>query len=665
MNFKQFRKDLTEAFDNKETRFFLTDVEKDTLWNTYLGSFPLEQQQEYTCNSCRQFIKNYANMVSIVDNKIVTMWDFVATGDYVNVPARMKALVESAAIKDIFVTDSYKLGTLRNNQMLEGGEIIQWDHLYLELPKAVVSNLTTVSAESIKGTYRSTTQVFKRALDEITLSAIDTVLELIAQGSLYRGTEFTGQLQAFRTVKVKYDALPEDQKENYAWLNSNVGGAITNIRSGAIGTLLVNVSEGMELDPAVGKFEAIMAPANYKRPKAIITQKQIQEAEKKIEELGFADSLGRRFAVTDDVTVNNVLYVNRDKIAGSLLGALKEDITVNPKNFDKVEDVTVKDFVEKILPKCTDIEILVENRHNSNFMSLIAPKNSEAKSMFKWPNAFSWSYRNALADSGMKDRVKTAGGHVEGVLRFSIQWNDDDTKYPRDFDAHAQEPKGEHIYFGSFRGSSRTVMTGNLDVDMTGGPNIMVENITWRDKSKMRDGEYRFWINNFSRAACNGFKAQIEMDGEIHEFFYPHSFLSNIEVATVTLKNGVFTIQPALPASSGVSSQEIWGIKTSMFHKVNFITKSPNFWGDSKIGNEHLFFIIDKVKTDEEPRGFFNEFLNQDLDVHKRVFEALGGKMKVEPADDQLSGLGFSSTKKDEVIVKVTGAFSRIIRIKF
>ena len=93
---------------------------------------------------------------------------------------------------------------------------------------------------------------------------------------------------------------------------------------------------------------------------------------------------------------------------------------------------------------------------------------------------------------------------------------------------------------------------------------------------------------------------------------------------------------------------------------------SPNFWdGQKGIGNKHYFFMLEGCTNTDTPRGFFNEFLNQDLMEHKRVFEVLGNKMSVKESDNQLSGLGFSSTKRDSIIVKVEGSFNRTLKVNF
>jgi hypothetical protein len=684
MEFIEMRDRLIRNFNvraKNATHLFEVELDKDELWNLYLDSFPAGKNEVYRerrwhdCSCCRQFIKAMGNVVIIKDNIVHTLWDFKTDDDtYQPVLTALSLFVKSKVVSDIYISKFKKIGTDHNFEELENGKVQQWDHFYLNLPDKFVDR-SSRSIGDIQGGFRDTKSVFKCSLDEIAEDSILTVLELISQNSLYKGEEWKGVLSDFLKYKKEYDKISSEKKNNYAWEKSVVAGVVIGrIKNHSIGTLLINISEGMDLDLAVKKYEQIVAPSNYKRPKAIFTKKMLEDAKNTIAELGYMDSLERRFATLDDITVNNILFTNKDSAkridgANDIFGDMEKEVAVNPRKFSKVEEVTAKDFVEKILPTIREVEAFVENKHDKNFVSMIAPCNPEAKTMFKWNNGMSWAYTGNITDSDMKQNVKAAGGNVDGILRFSIQWNEDG-KDNCDLDAHCKEPNGNEIYFSNCRKPDRSNLGGQLDVDIVNpGGIIAVENITWADMTRMRPGTYRFFVHQFSGSVRKGFRAEVEFNGEIFAFDYNKSMRSgeNVQVAEVTLDdNGCFTIKEKLSGNSTIVTKYIWGVSTNQFVPVSVICYSPNYFDEQEgIGHRHLFFMLKGCKNGEEPNGYYNEFLKHELLEHKRVFEALGAKCHVKDSDDQLSGIGFSTTKRAELVIKVKGQTERVLKIKF
>ena len=681
--FKKLIQDRFKEMSKNSEKLFEVNIDKDELWNTYLDSFPagtnkiFRERREYDCSCCRHFIKSIGAVVAIKDNVIHTLWD-IKTDDAVYQPVceALDTLVKSHAVNDIYVSKFSNIGTNYNFEEING-KSHRWDHFFIKLPSTYV-NSSSSSNEEIKGRFRDVRNVFKRSLDEISMEAVDTILELISSNTLYKGEEWRTVLAEFKKYKKAYDNLDDDSvKELYAWEKSVAAGPVVGkIRNHSIGTLLVNVSEGMELDLAVKKYEQIVAPANYKRPKAIFTKKMLEDAKKTISELGYMESLQRRFANLDDITINNVLFSNRDaakRMNGTddIFGEMEKDISISPKKFSKVEEITAQDFVGKVLPTAKEIEAFVENKHEKNFVSMIAPVDKNAKTMFKWNNGLSWAYSGNITDSDMKQNVKAAGGNIDGVLRFSIMWNEGQNDNS-DLDAHCIEPDGNEIYFGNCRKPSVSRCGGQLDVDITrpmvqmpGRPSV--ENITWSDMSRMKTGVYKFFVHQYAGRGSKGFKAEVEFNGEIYAFEYNKPVIGNVQVAEVTLdKNGNFSIKEKLSGSSSVSSREIWSVNTNQFVPVSVISYSPNYFDEQDgIGHRHLFFFLNGCKNPEEPNGWYNEYLKNELEKHKRVFEALGAKCHVKDVDDQLSGIGFSMTKRADLVVKVKGATERTMKIKF
>lgn len=683
---KAIQKNL-QQMSKDSSRLFTVNVDTEELYNLYLDSFPAgtneiyRERREYDCSCCRHFIRDVGNVVSIKNGELHTIWGINPVSDdkYNVVTAALDAYVKQKAVSGVFLKKEKRIGTPENREMLPTGKINKYEHFFVDLPEiCIFKECYGHTLEGDLSQFRDVRNVFKRSLDEISKEAVDTVLELIAQNSLYKGAEWKKQLTEFKNYQKEYEKLTDEQKELWIWEKSIAAGAVIGkIRNHSIGTLLVNISEGMDLDLAVRKYEQIVAPVNYKRPKAIFTKKMLEDAKKTITELGYMDSLQRRFATLDDITVNNILFSNKDaakRITGAmdLFDEMEQDVAIDPKRFSKVEEISAEDFIKNVLPVAKELEVYLENKHIQNMVSLIAPEVADAKTMFKWNNGMSWAYTGNITDSDIKENVKAAGGSVTGIVRFSIQWNDGNGKDNSDLDAHCLEPQGgDHIYF-SHKISRYT--GGELDIDITdpiyqcksnGG--VAVENITYPSKERMKPGTYKFYVNQYSFRNSQGFKAEVEVNGEIHSYEYNTPVRGNVDVAEVILdQSGNFKVVDKLPGNCATISKDVWGIKTLQFTPVSVVCYSPNYWDEQKgIGHQHLFFMLKDCINPEEPNGYYNEFLKPELEQHRRVFEALGAKAHVKDVDDQLSGVGFSLTKRNDLIIKVKGATERVLKVKF
>lgn len=652
-----------------DKRLFITDADGAALWDTYLNSFPAgsnpiyQTRTEHDCSCCRHFIKSIGGVVNIVDGKIVTLWDFKVDGPYQEVADAMAAYVRGRAVDNVYLHTERIVGNASSRQLLEDKSVKTWDHYFVNLPASAVANKTAIGPA--RGDSRVSHDVMKRSLSEITLDSVQTTLDLIAQNSLYRGEEHKFAVDEFRKIQARFEKLTDDTaRDLFVW--EHMGGvheSVARIRNTVIGTLLIDLSEGKDLEDAVKSYEQKVAPTNYKRPTALVTKAMIAQAQKTVDELGLTTALERRYATLDDLTVNNILFADRaTKKAMNVFDEIAAGTAVDIRKLGKVEEITIGDFISKVLPTAQAVEALFENRHAGNLVSLIAPVDPTARQLFKWPNGFSWSYTGDLADS-IKERVKQAGGSVTGYFRASLAWYNYD-----DLDLHLTGPSGLHIGFQSKvdRGSG-----GALDVDMNAGSGhtrSAVENIAFPSRDRMAEGEYTLYVNQFCQREKKdvGFELEMEFDGATHSFSWPNALSTQQNVVVCKFrysrKDG-FTIVESLP--SKLSSKTLWGLPTQTFHKVRVVTLSPNQWDGREIGNRHFFFMLDGCRNEGTARGFFNEFLGEALTPHRKVLEIVGARMQTSESDQQLSGIGFSSTQRNHLLCRVTGSFARVVKILF
>jgi hypothetical protein len=178
-------------------------------------------------------------------------------------------------------------------------------------------------------------------------------------------------------------------------------------------------------------------------------------------------------------------------------------------------------------------------------------------------------------------------------------------------------------------------------------------------------------VNNYSKRETSdpGFVIEVECGGKLSHYSYNRGVQDKKDVVVVTLhmQGGVIErVEAGDPAITAANiSQTKWGLTTEQYVKVNAVMLSPNYWGDNRVGNKHTFFVIDGAKSDEDARGFYNEYLHPRLEPHRKVFEVIADMTKCQPTEGQLSGLGFSSTKKDSFVVRVhQGKKQRIFNVQ-
>lgn len=691
-------------------KLFKSSLTGQEVWDLFLSSFmdgdnPIFRDPEsstYNCNQCKNFIRRYGNIVSINENyELVSIFDIEENvpNKFVSVVKTLSSALKKSTIDNVFFetydslnslpyescrksNTEFNLGIPKNVKrytkeesqkfgVVKPDQIITFHHLHLTLPKQFV-DMSGRSIESIMGEYRDNKNVFQRAMMEIPLDTLNLVRDLINQGSLLDGQTHLYKINTIIPLKTEYDKISEEKRDNWCWVKS-YGFLLSKFKNELIGVLCSELAEGKELNESCQSWNKRVDPANYMKAVAPITKRQIQDARTFVEENGYVESFDRRFATIDDIKASEILHINvgdGDLKTISIFDNIKSTSTRHKRSeFDGVEEVGIEKFMSDILPSSSSIEVLLQNKHEGNLVSMTTSNVKDNKPIFKWDNNYSWTFKGNLAGkSQIKEVVKTAGGRVDGILRFSIIWNDMDGRDHSDLDAWCQQPNQQRIGYSTGyrkdRGNVFSSLKGQLDLDNTNpGEKMGIENIYFVDEKYLKNGEYKFWVNQYSARNSQGFKAEIEFNGEIYTYEYKQPVRGNINVATVNYTNGRFEITHHLPESH--ISKELYGLQTEQFHKVNLVCLSPNHWDKNNIGNKFYFFMLDGCKSNEPVRSFHSENLIPDLAKHRKVLEVLGNTTMIEPSNDQLSGLGFNATVRDEVVIRLQGTHKRVLKIKF
>lgn len=668
-DFKKFAQQIHEQFktisDGEMVRVATGDPLE--LWNLYLDSFPegtneiFRERRYYDGSYDRNVIRQIGGLVKITPEGRQSIWDVQGLDYPFNIVAeKLRTYVNSLPLDGFPEIPDATLGMVSSIERAAGKDDHVWHHFHANVPTHLRASAsrTRVVAET-----KTSIEMFLHAHESLTENNVQTVVDLIRTNSIYRGQEFLKLVTGYQELRKKFTEDPEVTL--YTVVPKHFS---ARIRNSVIGTLIEDLLTH-DLENAVRRYEAKVAPQNYKRSTALITQGMIDNAVKTIESLGLESALERRYATLADVSVNDVLWVNNDaaeQMKGGIAGLLKPTAKVSAGGEGTTAtSVSIKSFMDDVIPGATDIELMFEPRHTSKLVSITAPVHEDSKQLFKWDNRFAWAYVGDVADSYIAERVKSAGGNVDALLRVSLAWSNTD-----DLDLHcgflgADGRTEKRIYFGN--------KAGILDVDANAGfekTTEPVENMQFT-KNTLKDGTYTFVVNQYRRRNNSDYGFTLEVASTLGVEQYSYNKIirdsQSINCLKVIVKNGsVQQITVSDDLTGGALATEEWGISTNTFVKVASLMYSPNYWGDNATGNRHYLFMVDGCKNPDAVRGFYNEYLQTALNPHRKVFEVLGNKTMAPYADEQLSGLGFSSTRADSILVRVTTPTSkRLYKVNF
>ena len=650
--FKLFAQEVTNKFytlSSASSAVMTSDVPKDKVWETYLESIPAEhnpvfrERRTFDANYDKNFINKFGRLVFIVGGKRHTIWE-VETGTFFDQAAQdLQTLIEKETNNLSFFLTNERTGGHKPN-LDEKDPSILWEHFYAKTPSKLYDETPSYTLSGAN----TSLDVFNRSMNDYQLSALENVLELIDEGILYRGSEKRQTIEKWIKAKKEFDKAKDKQaySAHYVAVHKNR----SRFKSDVIEVLVSDLQSGVDLEKAVDRYGNLMDPANYRRTTSLVTPKMVEKAKETISNLGYMDSIYRRGAVDSDVPVTEKLYSAREGIAVDVFDDLSADARkrAGKINLDALQSIKLTDLINE-LGTARSLEILPNESLNTSQVVLTAPLYNDSPSMFSWGNSIGWSYVGSDTTDAIRERVKSAGGNVEGDVRVSLAWHNGD-----DLDLHAviNDNRARKIYYGNKRSSG-----GTLDVDMNAGRiNTVdpVENIYWTDKREF-PRHVEFYVDQYRKHSNSnvGFDLQVVIGGSTTVYRYDKP-VTRSEQPFVILENINNVI--SITGMSGSLTKVSESTNASDFVHVESVFLSPNFWGNSASGNKHFIFQTKDFEIDQPVRGFFNEYLEPSLKEHRKVFEIMGQKTKISDSmESAVRGYGFSVDSGKEFVVRVNG----------
>ena len=359
---------------------FTTDVEN--LWELYLDSFvdPAERQH-HNCHACRRFVERFGPLVTIGADGVTTPVMWHEDDAQVNTRPAMVAMVRAvrrAKVTGVFLSSDAVWGTPDTGV---------WRHMaVLPHPRMMFGRATQTAGQAM-AEKREDFKTVMNALNEFTLTHLETALTLLKSEALYRSEKVLGQAEWLHGLHVARATARGDGRANVVWLAiATAPAGFCHPRSSMIGTLLEDIAADKSFAEVSRAFAAKMHPLQYQRPQAAPTAGAIAAAEKVMQQLGAAGSLARRFARVDELQALWRPVPKKDApTTGGVFGHLQPKGQSAPVMDIPAQTMTWDKFQRTVLPTAERIEFLAPL--SGSYTALVTAVNADAPPILQWDSA--------------------------------------------------------------------------------------------------------------------------------------------------------------------------------------------------------------------------------------------------------------------------------------
>lgn len=409
-------------------RLFITDARTH---DAFMAALPESERQHHTCNACRHFLDRWGALVSIDETgETHALWpELHPSNAYARTSDVLRRLVEKSPVVGVLVHQGESLLGLPGNTDSKGRE---WTHFAIDLGKLTWPRSPIESDFQIACRLRDDYETLQRALATYNPQLVEDAIAILKTDTLSRTEKVLGVAEWIAKLHAARGATKHKRyRDNLVWrAAAEAPAGWCHVKSTMIGTLLDDLAAGVPVPEVTRRWSQKMHPLQYQRPQAAPTSGQIAIAERRVEQLGLAPSLERRFARLEDVEALWRYAAASERQPGEQPRKVFDHL--KPNGSTHVQDVGTRPtvmtwavFARDVLPSASAIDVLAPRA--GSYAALVTAVHPDAPPILQWdrPEARNPVSMYQYVQGSTASRWNLAGGsyvRCNAITRDPAHW---------------------------------------------------------------------------------------------------------------------------------------------------------------------------------------------------------------------------------------------------